>query len=81
MEINVNDIDYTTEDLADALRDADLGGAHQEAYRLKIACMKGDRVSHESFSDLVSALETILSRLSGTFSTPVPDASPQRHLQ
>tara|TARA_R110002060_G_scaffold41323_1_gene52859 strand:- start:498 stop:743 length:246 start_codon:yes stop_codon:yes gene_type:complete len=81
LEINVNDIDYTTEDLADALRDADLGRAYGEAYRLKIACMKDDRVSQESFVDLVSALEIILSRLSGTFSTPVSDESPQRHLQ
>ena len=62
LEINVNDIDYTTEDLADALRDADLGRAYGEAYRLKIACMRDDRVSQESFVDLVSALEIILSR-------------------
>jgi prophage regulatory protein len=65
LEINVNDIDYTTEDLADALRDADLGRAYGEVYRLKIACMRDDRVSQESFADLVSALEIILSRLSG----------------
>jgi hypothetical protein len=66
----MNHIDYTTEDLAEALRDADLGRAYAEARRLKIASIQGDQVSTESFADLASALETLLSRLAGTFGSP-----------
>ena len=78
-ESDMNNLDHTTEDLANALRDTDLGRAHAEAYRLKIACMRDERVSHESFVDLVSGLEALLGHLSGvgnSRSVPKSHATP-----
>lgn len=61
----MNDIDFATEELAEALRDADLGRAHHEATRLKDAIVRDDHVSRESFCDLVHAVQELLGRIAG----------------
>ena len=65
MESKMNEVDFMAEDLAEALRDADLGRAWREAYRLKINATHRNHVSPESFQDLISGIEDLLGRVSG----------------
>ena len=79
----MNEIDFMAEDLAEALRDADLGRAWREAYRLKINATHRNHVSPESFQDLINGIEDLLGRVAGAQSgrDPVVVVSTKMEMQ